>query len=49
MVLDRLTAGGTSQHRLRDSLEMAFAKGQGRCYVFVENGERESLSASSGG
>ena len=43
VVLDRLTAGGTSQHRLRDSLEMAFAKGQGRCYVFVENGERESL------
>ncbi len=43
VVLDRLTAGSTSPHRLRDSLETAFAKGQGRCYVFVENGEGESL------
>ena len=42
MVLDRLTAGSATEHRLRDSLETAFAKGQGRCYVFVENGEGES-------
>jgi excinuclease ABC subunit A len=46
VVLDRLTAGGTSSHRLRDSLETAFAKGQGRCFVFVENGEGENGAES---
>jgi excinuclease ABC subunit A len=35
-IVDRLTAGGTTDNRLRDSLETAFTKGRGRCYVFVE-------------
>jgi excinuclease ABC subunit A len=39
VVVDRLTAGGASDTRLRDSLETAFTKGRGRCYVFVENPE----------
>ncbi len=34
VVVDRLTAGG-SEDRIRDSLETAFAKGQGKCHVFV--------------
>ena len=38
-VVDRLAAGSASDSRLRDSLETAFAKGQGRCYAFV-NEER---------
>jgi excinuclease ABC subunit A len=35
-VVDRLTAGGAAGQRVRDSLETAFAKGQGRCCVLVE-------------
>ena len=37
-VVDRLAAGSASESRLRDSLETAFTKGRGRCYVFVEDG-----------
>ena len=37
-VVDRLTAGGASDTRLRDSLETAFTKGRGHCHVFVEQG-----------
>ncbi|MGQ9574133.1 MAG: excinuclease ABC subunit UvrA [Thermoguttaceae bacterium] len=36
VVVDRLTSGGAEQ-RLRDSLEIAFAKGQGRCCVLIED------------
>jgi len=36
VVVDRLTAGGATDSRLRDSLETAFAKGRGRCYALVE-------------
>jgi excinuclease ABC subunit A len=36
VVVDRLTAGRVTDQRLRDSLEMAFAKGAGRCDVFVD-------------
>ena len=39
VIVDRLTAGQTTDHRVRDSLETAFTKGQGRCCVFVEGGE----------
>jgi excinuclease ABC subunit A len=35
VVVDRLAAGAADQ-RVRDSIETAFAKGEGRCYVFVE-------------
>jgi excinuclease ABC subunit A len=37
IVLDRLTAGEQTTERLRDSLESAFAAGDGSCVVFVEN------------
>lgn len=36
VVVDRLAAGRVEQSRLRDSLETAFAKGKGKCCVFVE-------------
>jgi excinuclease ABC subunit A len=42
VVVDRLTAGGASDNRLRDSLETAFTKGRGRCYAFVEDGGADS-------
>jgi excinuclease ABC subunit A len=35
VVVDRLAAGTASDDRIRESLEIAFAKGGGRCYVFV--------------
>jgi excinuclease ABC subunit A len=40
-----LTAGGASDSRLRDSLEIAFTKGRGRCYAFVEDSEPRTLNA----
>ena len=39
VVVDRLATGRASNERVRDSLEMAFAKGEGRCYAFVESTE----------
>ncbi|HEV3004991.1 MAG TPA: excinuclease ABC subunit UvrA, partial [Pirellulales bacterium] len=39
VVVDRLAAGGASDERVRDSLETAFHKGDGRCSVFVEAGK----------
>jgi len=39
VVVDRLTAGNASDQRIHDSLETAFAKGQGQCYALVEDGE----------
>jgi excinuclease ABC subunit A len=36
VVVDRLTAGMSAEDRIRDSLEMAFTRGKGRCVVFVE-------------
>ncbi|MGA2799529.1 MAG: excinuclease ABC subunit UvrA, partial [Thermoguttaceae bacterium] len=44
VVVDRLTSGGASDSRLRDSLETAFSKGRGRCYVFVEDVSESSPS-----
>jgi excinuclease ABC subunit A len=46
IVIDRLSVGSSSDTRLRDSLETAFAKGAGRCYVFVE--EQNDSTASDG-
>jgi excinuclease ABC subunit A len=37
VVVDRLAAGGASEERVRDSLETAFHKGDGRCHVYVES------------
>jgi excinuclease ABC subunit A len=40
VVTDRLTAGATSGVRMRDSLEIAFAKGGGTCHAWImQNGE----------
>jgi excinuclease ABC subunit A len=49
VIVDRLTAHGTADARVRDSLETAFAKGRGRSYAFVEEanqgeGNREEIS-----
>ncbi len=44
VVVDRLTAGGASNSRLRDSLETAFNKGGGRCYALVEDTEPRTLN-----
>jgi excinuclease ABC subunit A len=41
VIVDRLAAGGATTQRIRDSLETAFAKGQGKCFAFVENGESD--------
>jgi len=38
-IVDRLTARHAPDARVRDSLETAFAKGRGRCSVFVEETE----------
>lgn len=46
-VVDRLAAGSVTDDRLRESLETGFAKGQGRCYVFVENGAAINGSAAA--
>jgi excinuclease ABC subunit A len=47
VVVDRLAAGGATEQRVRDSLETAFAKGQGKCFAFVE--EPPSPQPSPGG
>jgi excinuclease ABC subunit A len=46
-IVDRLSAGGASDNRLRDSLETAFAKGRGRCSAFVENTPNPQSPVSS--
>lgn len=46
VVVDRLTAGETAEGRIRDSLETAFAKGQGKAHVLVE--EEDSLGSTNG-
>ncbi len=48
-VVDRLTAGGATPQRIRDSLETAFAKGNGVCVVLVEMPERPPLDAGGVG
>ncbi len=35
VVVDRLSAGIASDERIRDSLEIAFAKGRGKCFAFI--------------
>jgi excinuclease ABC subunit A len=37
VIVDRLTAGHVTAQRLADSLETAFAKGEGHCAAFVED------------
>ena len=45
VVVDRLAAASASDARLRDSLETAFSKGNGRCYAFVEESSRHTPCA----
>lgn len=47
VVVDRLTADETSDKRLTDSLEMAFAKGAGKCHVFVEAHAQETSAGQA--
>jgi excinuclease ABC subunit A len=46
VVVDRLTAGQAGPGRVRDSLELAFEKGSGRCVVFVQEPEAPDGSSS---
>ncbi len=39
VVVDRLVTGQATRKRLRDSLELAFDRGEGSCEVFVELGQ----------
>jgi len=47
LILDRLTAGDQTTERLRDSLEAAFAAGDGACVVFVEQGAEPAASGAT--
>jgi len=49
VVVDRLTAGEASENRLRDSLEIAFTKGHGRCCALVADGRTPVPRPSSEG
>jgi len=49
VVVDRLAAGTMAASRIRDSLETAFTKGQGKCYAFVADGSVPSPQPSPGG
>src|SRR5205085_10520550 len=40
VVVDRIVIGQTTPQRLRESLETAFSKGDGRCDVYVESAEQ---------
>lgn len=46
VVVDRLRTGGLEEKRLRESLEQAFAQGDGACHVFLEH--TESPEAADG-
>jgi excinuclease ABC subunit A len=47
VVVDRLTAGGTNDQRMRDSLETAFERGAGRASIWVESDRSDSQSSVS--
>jgi excinuclease ABC subunit A len=49
VVVDRLAAGRTTENRVRDSLETAFTKGQGKCHAFVADGHAPSPQPSPEG
>ncbi|MHC4180875.1 MAG: excinuclease ABC subunit UvrA, partial [Planctomycetota bacterium] len=49
VVVDRLAAGSTAENRIRDSLETAFTKGQGKCQAFVADGSVPSPQPSAKG
>ncbi len=41
VVVDRLATGSATNQRVRDSLEIAFAKGYGKCFAFVEKADTD--------
>ncbi|HTU27337.1 MAG TPA: excinuclease ABC subunit UvrA [Pirellulales bacterium] len=45
VIVDRLTTGGTSESRLLDSLETAFAKGESVCQVLID--EKPELASAT--
>ena len=47
VVVDRLSSGSATIDRVRDSLETAFANGEGRCHVFVENRDATAPASST--
>ncbi|HUY36329.1 MAG TPA: excinuclease ABC subunit UvrA [Pirellulales bacterium] len=49
VVVDRLSAGAGNERRVFDSVETAFAKGDGRCSVFVEAAPTTVTSPASAG
>ena len=49
VIVDRLAAGSISENRIRDSLETAFTKGQGKCHAFVAGGDAPSPQPSPKG
>ncbi|NLX96562.1 MAG: excinuclease ABC subunit UvrA [Rhodopirellula sp.] len=48
-VVDRLSAGETADQRVRDSLETALAKGRGKAFAIVEQGDAATLSVNGRG
>ena len=47
VIVDRLTAGGSSAQRLADSLETAFRQGGGECFVLVEADDAGAVAEPS--
>lgn len=46
VVVDRLSAGGATEQRLRDSLETALEQGGGQCFVLVDAAPADSDNAT---
>jgi excinuclease ABC subunit A len=46
VIVDRLAAGGATPQRLRESLETAFAKGNGTAYALIEAADQNALEAN---
>jgi excinuclease ABC subunit A len=49
VIVDRLTAGAATPQRLRESIETAFAKGDGVCHVLIDLPERPDLPSGGRG
>jgi excinuclease ABC subunit A len=46
VVVDRLTTGSADPQRWRDSLETSFRRGQGRCWLLIEQGAEDTTTAA---
>ncbi len=49
VIVDRLTVGSATPQRVRESVEAAFAKGDGTCQVLIDSPERPDLPAGPRG